>query len=196
MPKLITPLTDPALRNAKAKDKPYKLSDGGGLYLLVKQDAKYWRMDYRFNDKRLTLAFGKYPDVSLSAARAKRTDAIASIMAGIDPSESRRAAKVEKTEQKEADKRESDGLPIVGSFEEIALIWVDEAFKESSKSHKMRAMAYLKNDLFPYLGRLPMADIEPPDLLKCLRRIEDRKNKQGNPVTETANRVRELMGQL
>ena len=59
MPKLVTPLTDPALRNAKAKDKPYKLSDGGGLYLLVKsvdkETVKYWHMDYRFNEKRLTI---------------------------------------------------------------------------------------------------------------------------------------------
>ncbi|MDP3785871.1 MAG: Arm DNA-binding domain-containing protein [Undibacterium sp.] len=90
MPKIVTPLTDPALRNAKAKEKPYKLSDGGGLYLLIskvlipKRDnpqefdevvTKYWRMDYRFNEKRLTLAFGKYPAVSLLTARAKRTAA-------------------------------------------------------------------------------------------------------------------------
>lgn len=108
MPKLITPLTDPALRNAKAKDKPYKLSDGAGLYLLVNKEAtKYWRMDYRFQEKRLTLAFVKYPDVSLVAARAKRTEAMALLMAGTDPSDTRRAERVELTEKKEASKREA-----------------------------------------------------------------------------------------
>jgi integrase len=200
MPKLVTPLTDPALRNAKAKDKPYKLSDGGGLFLLVKsvdkETVKYWRMDYRFNGKRFTLAFGKYPDVSLLAARAKRTDAMTLLMAGTDPSDTRRAERVELTEKKEASKREAVGLPVVDSFEEVALEWFDAKIKPLSASHSGRSMAYLKNDLIPYLGKLPMVEIKAPALLECLRRIEARKNKQGKPVTETANRVREQMGQL
>lgn len=73
MPKLAVPLTDIQPRTAKPKDKPYKLADGGGLYLLVNTDgAKYWRMDYRFGDARRTLAFGKYPEVTLAEARSKR----------------------------------------------------------------------------------------------------------------------------
>lgn len=197
MPKLATPLTDPALRNAKGKDKPYKLSDGGGLYLLVNKDAvKYWRMDYRFEGKRLTLAFGKYPDVSLLAARAKRAEAIALIGAGTDPSETKRTERTEQTQFKEIIQREASGLPLVGSFEEVALEWFEIKIKPLSASHSNRTMAYLKNDLIPYLGKLPMAEIKAPALLECLRRVEARKNKQGKSVTETANRVREQMGQL
>jgi hypothetical protein len=76
MPKLATPLTDIQPRTAKPKAKPYKLTDGGGLYLLVNTDgARYWRMDYRFGDARRTLAFGKYPDVTLAMAREKRAEA-------------------------------------------------------------------------------------------------------------------------
>ena len=73
MPKLATPLTDIQPRTAKPKGKPYKLTDGGGLYLLLNPDgAKHWRMDYRFLGARRTLAFSKYPDVTLAVARAKR----------------------------------------------------------------------------------------------------------------------------
>ncbi|HJV53469.1 MAG TPA: Arm DNA-binding domain-containing protein, partial [Noviherbaspirillum sp.] len=69
MPKLATPLIDIQPRNAKPKEKPYKLSDGGGLYLLVNTDgAKYWRMDYRYAGTRKTLAFGHYPQTSLAQA--------------------------------------------------------------------------------------------------------------------------------
>ena len=75
MPKLAVPLTDIQPRTAKPKDKPYKLSDGGGLYLLINTDgAKYWRMDYRFAEARRTLAFGKYPEVTL--AEPKQTPGI------------------------------------------------------------------------------------------------------------------------
>jgi integrase len=197
MPKLATPLTDPALRNAKAKDKPYKLSDGGGLFLLVNENgAKYWRMDYRFDGKRLRLAFGKYPDVSLSMARAKRTEANALLAEGIDPSDLKRNERAEQFQQKEIIQREESGLPLIDSFEEVALEWFETKIKPLSASHSNRSMAYLKNDLIPYLGKLPMAEIKAPALLECLRRIEARKNKQGKNVTETANRVREQMGQL
>ena len=67
--------TDTAVRNAKPRDKFYKVSDSGGLYLLVKSTGKYWRMDYRFVGKRKTLAIGVYPSVSLVAARKKRDEA-------------------------------------------------------------------------------------------------------------------------
>lgn len=197
MPKLATPLTDPALRNAKAKDKPYKLSDGGGLFLLINENgAKYWRMDYRFNGKRLRLAFGKYPDVSLAVARSKRADANELLASGIDPSETKRTERIEQTQNKETIQREASGLPLSGSFEEVALEWFETKIKPLSASHSNRTMAYLKNDLIPYLGKLPMIEIKAPALLECLRRVEARKNKQGKAVTETANRVREQMGQL
>lgn len=197
MPKLATPLTDPSLRNAKGKEKPYKLSDGGGLFLLVNVNgAKYWRMDYRFNGKRLSLAFGKYPDVSLSLARLKRADANELLASGFDPSDAKRTERNEQTQQKEIIQREAGGLPLIGSFEEIALEWFETKIKPLSDNHSSRTMAYLKNDLIPYLGKFPMAEIKAPALLECLRRIEARKNKQGKPVTETANRVREQMGQL
>lgn len=79
------PLTDAQPRNAKPKDNPYKLTDGQGLYLLVNTDgAKYWRMNYRYGGKERTLAFGKYPQVTLAEARNKRAAARKLIDEGID----------------------------------------------------------------------------------------------------------------
>ena len=78
------PLTNIAIRNTKPKAKPYKLTDGEGMYLFVTPDGgRYWRMDYRFNGKRGTLAFGVYPEVSLAAARDKRASARKQLAAGI-----------------------------------------------------------------------------------------------------------------
>ena len=68
------PLTDKTTRNAKGREAPYKLFDGGGLHLLVRPDgARYWRMDYRFAGKRRTLALGIYPSITLAAAREQET---------------------------------------------------------------------------------------------------------------------------
>ncbi|PUA20855.1 integrase [Glaciimonas sp. PCH181] len=91
MPKLATPLTDIQPRTAKPKDKPYKLADGGGLYLLVNPGgSKYWRMGYRFAGTERLLAFGKYPQISLADARKARSAARDKINAGIDPSQAKR----------------------------------------------------------------------------------------------------------
>jgi hypothetical protein len=84
-------LTDTAVRNAKPKEKPYKLTDGKGLYLLVNQAGKYWRLDYRFSGKRKTLALGVYPDVGLKEARERHDEACKQREAGIDPGEARKA---------------------------------------------------------------------------------------------------------
>ena len=79
MPKRITPLTDIQVNKAKPRDKSYKLTDGCGIYLFISPTGgKLWRMDYRYADKRKTLAFGPYPDISLANARKRREDALAS----------------------------------------------------------------------------------------------------------------------
>ena len=92
MPKLATPLTDVQSRTAKPKDKPYKLADGGGLYMLVNTDgAKYWRMDYRFAGTRRTLAFGKYPEVTLAEARDRRLAARKLLDQDVDPGQEKKS---------------------------------------------------------------------------------------------------------
>src|SRR5258708_4957904 len=88
------PLTDTRIRTAKPQAQPYKLSDGGGMYLLVTpKGASYWRLDYRFGGKRRTLALGIYPNVSLSNARSRREDARTLLAKGIDPGVAKKATK-------------------------------------------------------------------------------------------------------
>jgi hypothetical protein len=100
------PLSDTAIRNAKPKDKPYKLTDERGLYLLINPAGKYWRLDYRFEGKRKTLALGVYPDVSLKDAREKRDEARKQLAAGIDPGAQRKATKAADADTFEAIARE------------------------------------------------------------------------------------------
>lgn len=113
MPKLATPLTDIQIKNAKPKDKPYTLADGGGMYLeVMPTGSKIWRMAYRqANGKNNRLTFGAYPEVSLLDARAKRMDARKLKAAGTDPAAIRDDGK-----RIAADKR-------ANTFEKLAREW-------------------------------------------------------------------------
>ncbi|MDP3669153.1 MAG: integrase arm-type DNA-binding domain-containing protein [Telluria sp.] len=164
MPKLITPLTDIQLRNAKPKDKPFKLSDGGGLYVEVTPGgAKLWRMKVRqANGKESRLSFGIYPEVSLLDARAERTKAKKQQASGIDPAQSKR---IEKQQKRAA---------AVNTFEVIAREWhanKSETWKENTAKE---AINRLQNDVFPMIGNRPIAEVDAPLLLDVLRLVEKR----------------------
>ena len=191
------PLTDTGIKNLKPLDKPQKKFDVNGLFLLVQPNGgKWWRFKYRFAGKEKLLSFGTYPEVSLATARAKRDEARKQVAAGVDPSEQRKVEKAKLADAIDSAKREVEGLPTIGTFEAVAWDWFNAKISHLSDSHKTRTLAYLKNDLIPYLGKLPISEIKAPQLLECLRRIALRKNKRGQTITETANRVREQMGQL
>lgn len=181
-------LTDPEVKNAKQGDKAFKMYDEGGLFLLVTPTAakggKRWRFKYRFDGKEKLLAIGTYPEVSLKEARTRRDNARKLLAIQQDPNAVKKAQSVAKQFDAES------------TFEAVAMEWFRIKILPLSVSHSGRTMAYLKNDLIPYLGKTPIGEIKAPVLLECLRRIAARKNKQGKPVTETANRVREQMGQL
>ncbi|WP_374358154.1 tyrosine-type recombinase/integrase [Pseudoduganella danionis] len=163
MPKLAVPLTDIQPRTAKPKDKPYKLSDGGGLYLLINTDgAKYWRMDYRYGDVRRTLAFGKYPEVTLAQARDKRLAARKLLDQGIDPSQDKKERQREQTEAN------------ANTFEKVARDW--HANKRASWQERTaeNILHRLEIDIFPLIGNRPIAEIKAPVILDVLRKIEKR----------------------
>lgn len=177
MPKQIVPLDATKIRNAKPREKKYKLADGGGLYLLVTPTGgKLWRMDYRFGGQRKELSFKTYPEVSLLDARKKRDTAREQIAAGIDPSE---VKKVEKAiAQEQAD-----------TFKKIALEW-HAAFKEKwSAAYAVRLLTRLEQDFFPFLGNTPIKEIKAPELLEVLRRVEIRSVEQAHKLRGTCNKI-------
>lgn len=164
-------LTDAAIRTAKPKDKPYKLFDGGGLFLLVTpskkgelpqgRGGKWWRLKYRFGGKEKLLSFGTYPDVSLSAVREKREAARKLIAQGVDPGDERKATRA--TDSGE------------GSFEAVAREWHGKYTKvEWSESHSKNILSRLEKNIFPWMGATPVGEITAPEILSVFRRIEDR----------------------
>jgi integrase len=173
------PLTDTKCRNAKGQIKPRKLSDGGGLHLLVNPDgAKYWRLAYRWHGKQRTLALGIYPAIGLMEARTARDDAKRSLAANIDPS-------VVKRERKRAAK-----IAAGNTFEAVAREWHENWKDARSPYYAAQILRRLEADAFPAIGRRPIAELEPPELLDMLRKVE----KRG--ANETARRLKQLVGQI
>ena len=170
-------LTATAVKQAKPKAKPYKLADGGGLYLHVKTAGKYWRYKYRFAGKEKLLALGTYPDISLADARKLHQAARENLADGIDPSSHKKT------------KKSADQSSSANSFEAVALEWSKTRSKKADSTEK-RQRALLEKDLFPFIGSRPIADIDAPELLKTLRKIENR------GAIETAHRANRLAGQI
>ena len=170
-------LTATAIQHAKPLNKPYKLWDGGGLYLLVKSTGKYWRFDYRFLGKRKTLAIGVYPTVPLKKAREIHQEARSNLAAQKDPSEIKKSRKNTQIESQK------------NSFEAVSREWLTKRGKKSEGGDK-RLHRLLEKDLLPFLGNRPVADIQATDLLKCLNRIEDR------GAINTAHRAKQLAGMI
>jgi hypothetical protein len=145
------PLTALERKHAKPGETHQKLSDGGGLYLLVKPNGgRYWRLEYRFGGKEKRLAIGVFPETSPSAAREKREDARRLLASGVDPG---------------AERKEAKRLQVFKSqntFEAIGREWWAAEKGAWSKSHTTATLNRLEKQLFPSLGTTPIADIEAP----------------------------------
>ncbi|GAC1610800.1 MAG: tyrosine-type recombinase/integrase [Aquirhabdus sp.] len=179
MPKLATPLKDIQPRTAKPREKPYKLTDGGGLYLLVNPDgSKYWRMGYRFAGTERLLAFGKYPEVSLSDARKQRSAARDKISAGIDPSQAKRIEKQQKA------------TVAATTFEAVAREWHANKLETWQPRTASNVLHRLEKDVFPLIGKHPISEIKAPTMLDVLRQIE----KRG--ALDMAKRQSQVCGQI
>jgi integrase len=171
-------LTDTAIRNAKPKEKPYKLADEKGLYLLVNRAGKYFRFDYRCRDKRKTLALGVYPDVSLAQARERLNEARKLLAENIDPGEHRKSARAKEIAQ------------TANSFEAVAREWHLKYQPSWTETHALTTISRLEANAFPWIGSHPIAEITASELLAVLRRLESR------GVLETAHRVKQICGQV
>ena len=134
-------LTEIAVKTAKPKDKPYKLSDGQSMYLFVSQTGKYWRLDYSFLGKRKTLALGVYPTVTLAEAREKKNVARKLLANGKDPSETK------KTQRKEAIRNASI------TFEIVAREWHEKNSAKWTTKNTARTLSLLERNIFPFIGK-------------------------------------------
>ena len=170
-------LTDTSIKNAKPNEKPYKISDERGLFILVNPNgSKLWRFRYRMDGKENLLSFKSYPEVSLKEAREKRDEARKMLRDGIDPS---RAKKAQKASDSGAD-----------TFETISREWFEKFSSTWTPSHGERIIRRLERDVFPWIGKRPIKEINAPDLLSVLRRIE------GRGAVETAHRASQNCGQV
>ena len=156
-------LTARQVDTSRPKDKPYKLSDGGGLYLLVNPNgSRYWRLKYRIAGKEKLLALGVYPDITLAEARQKRADAKKVLAAGGDPGQ-------EKQEEKQAKEQ-----AVANSFERLAMEWHSHKSTSWSDGYAEHLLMYLKKDIFPFIGQKAITDISQVEMLNVLRKMEQR----------------------
>lgn len=174
-------LSDTACKAAKGKEKPYKLADGAGLYLFVQPSgAKYWRMKYRYLGKEKVMALGIYPRVTLAEAREARERA-KKLLASNPP--------IDPMAQKEENKIAAL-LDRVNTFEAVAREWHENHKERWSEGYALKIMRCLENNIFPEIGNRPIAQITPPELLVCLRKIEKRK------ALDIASKTKQICGMV
>jgi len=168
-------LKEVKFRNAKPKEKPYRLNDGGGLSLLINPNgSKWWRFRYTFNGKEKGISFGVYPDITLESARKKRAAARQSVAEGIDPA----AAKKERQAEKK------------NTFKNVALEWFGKVSPSWVPYHRAVILRTLDRDIIPSIGDKAIAKIQPGDVLAALRVIEAR------AAFNTAHRTCQICGQV
>jgi integrase len=174
------PLTDSKIRAAKPKDKPYKLGDAGGLFLLVNPNSgKWWRLKYRYDDKEKQISLGVYPDTTLADARTQRDAARSLLASDIDPGQARKTAKQEKAKA------------AANSFEVIAREWhAIQAAGRWTEGHATKTMQGLEKHIFPTLGSRPVSEITAAELLAVLKAI------QAGGTIDRANRLRQTCGEV
>lgn len=173
------PLSDTAIRKAKPQAKPVKLFDGGGLYLEVTPSGgKWWRWKYRrpITGKENRLSFGTYPDVGLADARDRRDNARKLLAAGVDPGEQRKAERAAGSER------------AANSFEVIAREWLGK--RDWVEDYKSKIAGWMENDVFPWIGGRPVAELTAPEFLSVARRVEER------GAIESAHRILRNCGQV
>ena len=173
------PLTDTAVKNLKPGGKMYRVADGKGLCVEVTPSGgRLWRYRYRFDAKANMLALGKYPEITLKEARERRDAARKLLAHGIDPSEARR------------EERAAQEAATINTFEAVAREWLGTWAADKAKSHSRNVKSRLENYAFPLIGARPVAEINVPEVLAVLRRLESM------GFAESAHRVKTVISQV
>ncbi|GAO80372.1 integrase arm-type DNA-binding domain-containing protein [Sphingopyxis sp. CCNWLW253] len=172
-------LTDAAIRNAKPREKPYKVADSKGLYLQINPaGSKLWRLKYRINGVERKLALGSYPEISLAEAREARDAARKQVAHSIDPNFAKREARIEAT------------VRARNSFAHVADDLIQKKTREGLAAPTLKKMHWFVKLLGPEFGRRPIADITPHEILHELRKHERRGR------LETANLLRSFVSRV
>lgn len=173
------PLNDRQIKHSKPKDKPYKLTDGNGLYLhITPAGGKLWKLDYAIDGKRKTLSIGKYPHLSLVEAREAAENARKMKAQGIDPSQAKQQAKAERQ------------AALLNTFEHIARDWHQNNISRWKPNHAQRIMRYLEKDVFPYISSHPIQELRVAHIKQVLDAITAR------GVAETAEKIRQWINKI
>jgi integrase len=156
-------LTDTGIRKARPQCKPYKLSDGAGLYVwITPSGGRKWRASYRHDGKQKTMTFGGYPEVSLALARERHRDARKLLAQGIDPMEQRKAVKT------------AQDAASVNSFASVTARWLEHWQQAKSARHVDSVRRRMAADILPVLGSRPIGAIEAPEVVAMTKAIEQR----------------------
>ena len=160
-------LTDTAVKQALAKESPYKLFDGGGLHLLIKPNgtakgAKYWHMKYHYNGAEKSLSLGVYPEISLAAARKELAKEKAILKSGLDPSQQRQLSKLKSR------------ISATNSFEAVAREWHQMKITKWEPEHAKVILRRLENNVFPVIGTRPVSELETVELIFTLEQATSR----------------------
>lgn len=171
MPRIAKPLSDAALRAAKPREKPYKVFDGGGLYIEVQPcGSRLWRLKYRHHGKEKRMALGRWPELSLAEARRRRDEARRLLAIGADPARPQRSS--------------------APTFAEVAAEWMARHLANKADAHRISVFRRLHRDILPFLGERPVDAITAPQVLAVARQIEAR------GAIETAHRALQNIGQV
>lgn len=172
-------LTDTACKAAKPKERPYKLADGGGMYLeVMPHGSRLWRLKYRMHGKEKRLSLGAYPETTLAEARAQRDAARKLLKAGADPSQNRKDEKLQARQNAD------------NTFRAVALEWHEHFKTRWTERYGVHLLRRMEMDLFPEIGSRPIGSITPPQLLDAMRKIESR------GAHEIARRALQICGQV
>lgn len=172
-------LTFAAIKNAKSRPTPYKLTDGNGLFLYVAPNGgRYWRMNYRYLSKQKTLAFGVWPEIGLADAREQRDAARKVLAKGQDPAETIRLDKL------------AASVAAANSFQAVADEWLVKVEREGRSAVTMKKLRWLLEFINASIGKRPVAAITAQELLIMLRKME------GKGRYETAKRLRSTCSQV
>lgn len=166
-------LTDSQVKSLPIKDKSYKISDGGGLFIIVNANgSRYWRLKYFIDSKEKSCSLGVYPGVTLSEARKKALKAKALVAEGTDPA---------------VQKRRDKALQVDNSFKVIALEWWNKEKDLWTKDHSDRVKKTLENEAFPIIGSMEISKITSQDCLVVIRKVESR------GALDVASRIKQRM---